>query len=141
MKKEQLINLFDFLKSKRNRSCPIKVLDLSYENLIDIPEYLLSCINLEELHLNNNQIKKLENLDNLINLRQLDISNNYITKLENLVNLKELTKLFCKNNQIKKLEGLNQLNRLQQITISGNEIVKVDKELFEKANPKIKVYA
>lgn len=89
----------------------------------------------EELDLNNNQITKIEPLND--GLMYLWLRNNQITKIENLnENLKELD---LDNNQITKIENLNE--NLEFLYLRDNPVTKISKESYDliKKND-IKVY-
>lgn len=63
------------------------------EKLISIPTNLDLFINLKNLNLSTNQIKKTDNLMNLTKLITLDLSYNSIRRLEFISGLKHLKKL------------------------------------------------
>ncbi len=69
----------------------------------EIPEKIYQ---LEELNLRNNNINKIENLENLTNLKRLDLSYNNITKIEGIGNLRNLEYLSLEGNNINVLENL-----------------------------------
>jgi internalin A len=80
--------------------------------------------NLTELFIQNNNLSKIENLDNLDNLESLvalHLDGNDITKLENLYcqNLRELGFSF---NKIEKLENLENLYYLETADFCSNKI-------------------
>lgn len=70
-----LLKLVPTIEKKKN----LTVFYLHSNNLTIIPSFKLP--NLQQLWISNNQIKKLENLNNLSKLRQLVISGNQIAKL------------------------------------------------------------
>ena len=53
-------------------------------------EGLEMLVNLEELYVSHNGIKKIEGLDSLVNLATLDVSNNFIKRIENVSHLTKL---------------------------------------------------
>jgi Leucine-rich repeat (LRR) protein len=59
---------------------------------------------LEYLYLNNNKIKKIENLDNNKNLKHLELRSNRIEELSGLKNLTNLHYLTLSCNLIKKID-------------------------------------
>ena len=79
-------------------------LDLRHLGLTAIPKEIQAVKNLQALYLINNQISKIENLDDLP-LQALYLSNNQISKIENLAGL-PLERLYLYNNQISKIENL-----------------------------------
>ena len=70
-------------------------LDLSDNNLSELPAVLFQCLNLEQLNLSQNQLSELpEALGRFIKLRHLNLSQN---------NLEGLPKSFKELNSLKKL--------------------------------------
>jgi len=55
-----------------------------------IPKEIAFCSNLERLILNNNKIKKIDNLETLASLKSLELRSNRIEKWENLEKLTNL---------------------------------------------------
>ena len=131
----------------------ISSLNLSFKSLIEIPKGLEQFKNLEILYLHDNQISKIENLDNNINLTTLNLYNNKITKIENLDNLINLTYLNLSKNQITKIKNIHHLEKLEyfrlfdedqnenieeskQISLSNKEIelkeIQIQKEIKEE---------
>lgn len=77
---------------------------------------------LTKLQLDNNIIRKIENLDHLVNLRWLDLSFNNITKIEGLDKLTQLTDLSLFNNEIVVIENLERLVNLNVLSLGNNNI-------------------
>jgi Leucine-rich repeat (LRR) protein len=71
-------------------------LDLSYENLTVLPEYIGQLTQLQYLNLSQNRLTQLpESLGQLIQLQYLNLSYNHLTELPaSLRNLKSLKKLY-----------------------------------------------
>ena len=90
----------------------ITILNLTDENLVEIPKGLEQFKQLKQLYLTKNQITKIENLDNNINLTELYLSNNKISKIENLDNNINLKNLYLENNKITKIEHIHHLEKL-----------------------------
>ncbi|XP_074662952.1 leucine-rich repeat-containing protein 9-like [Tubulanus polymorphus] len=84
------------------------------------------------LHLDNQHISKLSNLDRLENLRWASFNNNDITKLEGLESCIHLEELSLENNCISKIEGLSRLGRLRRLSLGHNFITSLDVSCFEK---------
>jgi Leucine-rich repeat (LRR) protein len=56
-------------------------IDLGSLSIIEIPQAVCELVNLREIRLGCNDIRRIENLDSLINLRKLHLGNNKITKI------------------------------------------------------------
>ena len=56
-------------------------------------------MNLEELYISHNGIKKMEGLDTLVNLVTLDVSNNFIKRIENVSHLTKLEEFWVSSVQ------------------------------------------
>ncbi|KAK9866761.1 hypothetical protein WJX84_003821 [Apatococcus fuscideae] len=78
--------------------------------------------NLTKLALENNGIKKIENLDHLVKLTQLDLSFNCISSICGLGNLTALQDLSLFSNNISSLEGLEPLSQLCALSMGRNKI-------------------
>jgi len=83
-------------------------LDLSNNNLINIPSDIFRLINLEVLNLNNNSIKEIPaEISKLINLEVLLLENNKITELpKELLSLEKLKYIRLRNNNLKEIKSL-----------------------------------
>ena len=84
-------------------------------------------VNLNVLWLNNNVLRKIENLDDQIRMFELYVFNNQITTLEgSLQKMRFLKKLLLHNNKLKdldvQLEYLARLPFLEELTLFGNSI-------------------
>ena len=107
-----------------------KFLDLSFKmltNIESLTQYNLE--NLTHLYLNDNNIKRIEGLENLKNLEYLDLSSNHIEKIEGLERLTNLEELHFEGNKIKRIEGLDNLINLRTLSFGdpyhytiGNDI-------------------
>lgn len=82
------------------------------------------------LYLFNNEIAKIENLDNLKNLTCLYLQMNKINKIENLHKLVKLKKLYLGNNEISVVEGLENL-RLEELHIEKQNLRSGDSLCFD----------
>lgn len=78
-------------------------------------ENLDSMLNLAELYLSDNGLKKIEGLTHLVHLKVLDLSNNQIERLENVSHLKELEEFWFNNNQLAKWEDVDLLKELTSL--------------------------
>lgn len=94
-------------------------LNLDNCGLVRIPKEVSTMNWLKELTVNDNQISKIEGLENLKQLEDLEVSNNQIQKIEGLEGLTELFRLIVSNNQISKIEGLQGLLDLTDLDLSA----------------------
>ena len=83
-------------------------------------------MNLLELHLNNNEIERIEGLENLVELQCLDMSGNRIRKIEGLGSLGELRSLYLEDNCIERMEGLDGHPVLEVLDLARNRIAVPD---------------
>jgi hypothetical protein len=81
---------------------------------------------LQQLHLENNWLEKIEGLESLLNLRHLYLNYNSITSIENLDHLKDLEVLFISNNRIEQITGLEKLTNLKELYLYSNTIEKIE---------------
>ncbi|GAF92785.1 unnamed protein product, partial [marine sediment metagenome] len=79
-------------------------------------------INLESLVLNDNEITKIENLNNLEKLQSLSLANNKISKIKNLDDKTTIEQLNLSGNNIAKIKGLSRLDRLSELDLANNKI-------------------
>ncbi|CAM9819087.1 unnamed protein product, partial [Chrysoparadoxa australica] len=84
---------------------------------------LASCVNLEELDLESNELSNasLRPLKELKKLKKLDLSHNYVTEVNPITCLKSLTQLSLESNLVNSLAGLNTLPRLMELYVGNNE--------------------
>jgi internalin A len=108
---------------QKNKS---KKLELSFCNLTEIPKEIAGFDWLESLSLSNNQLTKIEGLEQLTNLSELNLSWNQITKIEGLEQLTNLSVLELHNNQLTKIEGLEQLANLSRLYLHNNQLTKIE---------------
>ena len=87
-------NLTDTLKSLylSIQDKHVRRLDMLYQELKEIPREINLLAQLQELYLYNNQIQRIENLDNLAQLQILNLNNNQIQR-NSPQTQQELTKL------------------------------------------------
>ena len=86
-----------------------------YDNQIEKIEHLDDLITLEVLDLSFNRFKKIENVNKLINLRKLYFVHNQFTKIENLESLTKLELLELGDNQLRQIENLDTLVNLKEL--------------------------
>lgn len=80
----------------------------------------------KELDFYDNQIEKIENVNELVTLEILDLSFNYFKKIENLECLVNLRKLFLVHNKITRIENLDTLQNLQMLELGDNQIRQIE---------------
>ena len=102
-----------------------KELSLSEKELISIPKELSQESGVQSIYLQNNKIKKLENLEGLVKAIRLNIYKNQIEKIENLSELENLKRINLSGNQIESLEKDSLPPNLLRIDLSNNKITKV----------------
>ena len=114
---EALGELTSFLINKGKFITELNLSDLGLDLIPKGLQYLNSLTN---LHLNDNEIKKIENLPE--SLTRLCLYNNKITKIENLPN--SLIYLSIHHNKIKKIENLPP--SLKYLYLRNNQIEKIE---------------
>ena len=97
-------------------------LDLSYCDLIELPNELFELISLKKLSLYHNKISDLSSLEKLCQLTALDLSNNQISDLSSLEKLCQLTALDLSNNQLSDLSSLEKLSTLTSLYLRSNQL-------------------
>ena len=98
---------------------------LSGTNLTMIPTDIFKLTNLEVLHLNHNQIKKIpKQINQLKKLKSLKISYNQLNTIpRELFALSQLENLHLSHNRIKQVTyDLNKLIHLKELYLFGNDI-------------------
>ena len=118
-----------------------KTLDLSYINLVSIPEQLGNLTNLQTLYLDNNMLTSIpEQLSNLTNLQRLSLPYNKLTSIpEQLGNLTNLQTLILDNNNLTSIpEQLSNLTNLQTLILDNNNLTSIPEEI--KRIPGITIY-
>ncbi|WP_230968440.1 COR domain-containing protein, partial [Nostoc sp. WHI] len=100
-------------------------LDLSGNQITQIPEAITNLTNLTRFHIGGNKITQIpEAIANLTNLTQLDLSGNQITQIpEAIANLTNLTQLDLSYNQITQIpEAIESLLKLETLDLRGNPL-------------------
>lgn len=98
------------------------------DNSITKIQCLESCGLLEELSLEKNKIRIIENLGHMKYLKKLDLGQNYITKIQGIAQLESLTQLSLEDNRIQKLTGFDDMQTLMELYL-GNNLVEDIKEV------------
>ncbi len=74
------------------------------------------------LELNDNQVKRLEELEGMHRLEVLDCSYNRIKTVKGLLGLGNLTRLYLASNRLSAIEGLEALGKLTVLDLGNNSI-------------------
>ncbi|KAK9379643.1 uncharacterized protein V2V93DRAFT_373255 [Kockiozyma suomiensis] len=100
-------------------------LDLSFNQIRKI-KHVSHLKNLKNLYFVQNKITKIENLQGLDNLVNLELGGNRLRELENLDSVPSLTQLWVGKNKITKLANLSPLKHLKILSIQANRITKIE---------------
>ncbi|EAR98015.2 hypothetical protein TTHERM_00284050 (macronuclear) [Tetrahymena thermophila SB210] len=103
----------------------LSIIHLEWENIYKI-EKLDSFQKLQVLYLQHNNISKIENLNTLENLEYLALDHNKITTIENLSHLKNLVFLKLNNNLIEEFNVTEIPTNIEYISLSQNPLKKKD---------------
>ena len=76
----------------------------------------------EELELDHKKIRKIENLGKLSNLKRLSLCDNEITRIEGLDDCYGLEELCLEDNRVQTVENLGQLRNLKKLDLGRNKI-------------------
>lgn len=109
----------------------LKELDLSNNQITKI-EGLEELQQLQSLHLNSNQISKIKGLEQNENLKLLNVISNQISKIEGLEQNENLEILFLDSNKISNIEGIDNLINLKIFTVNENPIRKISSSFILK---------
>ncbi|MHA1928529.1 MAG: leucine-rich repeat domain-containing protein [Candidatus Thorarchaeota archaeon] len=81
---------------------------------------------LDHLWLSDNQIQRIEALDDFDKLKMLDLSRNNLTEISEIDGLESLEELWLTGNKITRISGLNNLVSLKEPYIESNLITKIE---------------
>ncbi|MGB3493322.1 MAG: leucine-rich repeat domain-containing protein, partial [Elainellaceae cyanobacterium] len=112
-------------------------LDLSNNQIEELPDSITQLHNLTELDLSNNQIEEIpECIAQLQNLTKLDLRDNQIKEIpECIAQLQNLTKLDLGENQIKEIpECIAQLQNLTELSLGENQINEIPECIAQLQN-------
>jgi internalin A len=115
----------------------VEKLDLSNQNLTEIPRAVFQLKNLKELYLSGNQIVKISDaIAQLQNLKTLYLYNNQILEIPDAITkLQNLTRLYLSKNQIVEIpDAISKLQNLKLLYLSNNQIVKIPDAISELQN-------
>ena len=99
----------------------VLTLKLSFKNVLEV-DNLQGFQALRKLCLDNNVIKKIENVGHLVTLEWLDLSFNCIEKIEGLETLTKLTDLSLFQNRIRDIENLEKCLELECLSLGNNKV-------------------
>ena len=106
-----------------------------FNDILLLPIFNHSLNKLLKINLTANELETIPPIFLLLTeLKILTLNNNKIKKIENLENLSKLEKLELRGNKIKKIEGINNLNSLSTFTLSCNLINNIDESDLPKLN-------
>jgi hypothetical protein len=108
----------------------LTTLDLSDNQLTELPEYIGNLVYLLSLNLNNNNFEIIpESIGNLTKLSELNLSGNKLTKVPQFIgNLTCLKRLALAHNQIMDLsDAMGNLTNLQWLSLSSNQLREIPK--------------
>lgn len=94
-----------------------------FNDILSLPIFKYSLNKLIKINLTANELETIPPIFlSLTELKILTLNNNKIKRIENLENLSKLEKLELRGNKIKIIEGINNLNSLCTFTLSCNLI-------------------
>ena len=93
-----------------------------YNNII---RELKNCEKLKNVTIRLQAIADMSVIAELGNLNYLDLSNNNISKIEGIENMTNLVTLNLSSNRISKIEGLENLQNLKTLNLNGNNITDI----------------
>lgn len=115
------------------------MLDLSGQELKEIPDYVFNKTDIQKLDLSNNNLggSLQAEVRQLQNLKVLNLSDNHFSSVPAEVGqLKNLEELNLSNNQITGLPyELGKLSNLKVLNLRGNDYSKADLEIIKKTLP------
>ncbi|KAI9146082.1 hypothetical protein BKA69DRAFT_1163336 [Paraphysoderma sedebokerense] len=103
----------------------LQVLNVGRNKVQRISHHFLSLRNLKALILNDNQIKRIENLGQCLELNTLVLSHNRLTEISNLSKCAKLTKLSITHNLINAIPAFLDNPCLKELRLNDNKISNV----------------
>lgn len=126
------------------------VLNVSHNELKQIPAELANLSALKALILNNNDLRMVEHLDTSITLNTLVLSHNAISELSGVWTLADLTKLSVAHNQLHVIpDDIQRLTALKELRLNHNQITALPSvmrqlpqlEIIDMGNNQLREYA
>jgi len=103
----------------------LEVLQLGYNQISDVPSLRLHHLhNLKVLHLQGNELQRIDGLQSLHQLRELVLDRNKIRQLDptSLCSLANLRELRIEENGLRSLEHIGPLPQLQMLSLGSNRV-------------------
>jgi internalin A len=112
-------------------------IDLSNNELTEIPESIAKLTNLTTLDLRGNKLTKIpESITKLTNLTTLNLRNNQLTEIpESITKLTNLTKLYLRYNQLTEIpESIAKLTNLTTLNLRNNQLIEIPESITKLTN-------
>ena len=100
-------------------------LELSENQLTELPKDLENLTQLEELNLYDNQLTDVRGLKKLTQLTSMQLHYNQLTEVKGLEKLTKLKSLFLNSNKLTEVTGLEKLTKLEVLGLSDNQLTEV----------------
>ena len=104
----------------------LEVLQLGYNQISDVPSLRLHFLHaLKVLHLQGNELQRVDGLQSLGQLRELVLDRNKIRQLDptSLCALANLRELRLEENGLRSLDHLGPLSQLQMLALGSNRVI------------------
>jgi Leucine-rich repeat (LRR) protein len=108
----------------------VTVLDLSFNSLTSLPASLGSCVNLQEIWVNNNQLTSLPDLSGL-SLTRLDVSHNKLTSISNINSII----IDAAHNELTSISNLGHITSI--INLDHNQLTDIETPICQLPNLQI----
>ncbi len=110
----------------------LQELYIQRNQITTIPDEIIRLKELKKIDLSQNRIKKMnKNIEKLTELQELNLNNNRLTEISySITNLSQLRKLELADNYIKKApRNIQKLYKLNELNLSSNQIQKIPRIL------------
>uniref|UniRef100_A0A7S1PG35 Protein phosphatase 1 regulatory subunit 7 n=1 Tax=Percolomonas cosmopolitus TaxID=63605 RepID=A0A7S1PG35_9EUKA len=122
-------NEIDFIPTELNELKSLEKLDLSFNKIRSIkPLDGRKLVNLRQLYLVNNKIKKMIDFSHFQKMHLLEMGANRIREIRGLENggpCETLTELWLGKNKIADISGLHKLKNLKTLSLQSNRLTKI----------------